>query len=82
MRKNDRGLLIELTAGYGHAGYYEAGIGLGGSFSITPCLKLTGRYLFVGYSSRNERERAYVGDQDFLLDANVARLQIGLQVLF
>lgn len=64
-KENDRGLLIELTAGYGHAGYYEAGIGLGGSFSITPCLKLTGRYIFVGYSSRNERERAYVGEQDF-----------------
>lgn len=90
-KENDRGLLIELTAGYGHATSYvpsesyasiSPGIGLGGSFSITPCLKLTGRYLFVGYSSRNERERAYVGEQDFLLDANVARLQIGLQVLF
>lgn len=66
----------------GQAGYYEAGIGLGGSFSITPHLKLTGRYLFVGYSSRDERERAYAGERNFLLDANVARLQIGLQVLF
>lgn len=62
--------------------YYEAGIGLGGTFSITPHLKLVGRYLFVGYSSRHERERAYAGDHDFLLDANVARLQIGLQYLF
>ena len=29
--------------------YYEAGVGLGGTFSITPHLKLVGRYLFVGY---------------------------------
>jgi hypothetical protein len=29
-----------------------------------------------------ERERAYAGERNFLLDANVARLQIGLQVLF
>ena len=29
-----------------------------------------------------EQERAYAGERNFLLDANVARLQIGLQVLF
>lgn len=126
-KENDRGFLVELTAGFrmtfetrrydfkiytpfvrfnylsrprwalfaeaqGNIGsrdvdgaqcrYYEAGIGLGGTFSITPHLKLVGRYLFMGYSSRHERESAYAGDHDFLLDANVARLQIGLQYLF
>ena len=77
-KENDRGLLIELTAGYGHATSYVPSESYA---SISPGIG-TGRYLFVGYSSRNERERAYVGEQDFLLDANVARLQIGLQVLF
>lgn len=64
------------------AGYSEIGLGLGASYTLSRHVKIVGRYLFVGYSEREERKNAYAGNKDFLLDANVGRLQLGVQVLF
>lgn len=66
----------------GQCEYDEVGISLGGTYALSSHVRLVGRYLFVGYSTRKEREKAYVGKSDFLLDANIARLQAGVQVLF
>lgn len=64
------------------SGYSEIGLSLGASYTLSRHVKLVGRYLFIGYSEREERKNAYAGNGDFLLDANVGRLQLGVQVLF
>ncbi|ADV44848.1 hypothetical protein [Bacteroides helcogenes] len=66
----------------GQCNYDEVGISFGGNYALTPHIKLIGRYLFIGYSTRREREKAYAGKHDFLLDGNIARLQAGLQLIF
>ncbi|VFB12896.1 Uncharacterised protein [Bacteroides heparinolyticus] len=66
----------------GQGGYGEIGIGLGASYTLTRNIKVIGRYLFIGYSSRDARKQVYAGNGDFLLDANITRLQLGAQVRF
>lgn len=66
----------------GQASYSEIGLALGASLSLSRHIKMVGRYLFIGYSERDARKAPYMGNGDFLLDANVTRLQLGLQVIF
>lgn len=66
----------------GQSGYGEIGIGLGASYTLTRNVKAIGRYLFIGYSSRDARKQVYAGNGHFLLDANITRLQLGVQVRF
>ena len=66
----------------GEGGYGEIGLALGASLSLSRHIKMVGRYLFVGYSGRDARKAPYMGNGDFLLDANMTRLRLGLQVIF
>lgn len=66
----------------GQSGYSEAGLTLGATYSIGKHLRLVGHYLFVGYSDNDDKSGARIGGGDFALDANIARFQLGAQVLF
>lgn len=66
----------------GQSGYSEAGLTLGATYSINRHMSLVGHYLFIGYSGNDDRSGARLGGGTFALDANVARLQLGAQVLF
>ncbi len=66
----------------GQSGYGEAGVSFGAIYPISNRLKLVGHYLFVGVSGEEGREGASVNKGDFTLDANVRRLQFGLQFIF
>lgn len=66
----------------GQTGYDEAGLSFGLTYSLVKHLNLVGHYLFVGYSGKNEKEGAWLGNSDFALDASVSRLQLGLQFIF
>ena len=61
----------------------EAGISLGISYSLSHHLNLMLRYLHIGYSeSLRAHGNACWGDHKFILDANISRLQIGVQYIF
>lgn len=67
----------------GQCTYQEAGFSLGASYAVCPHLRLMAQYLFLGWSSDDYKEGAWLGKHaDFGLDANVRRFQLGLQFLF
>lgn len=66
----------------GQSGYSEIGLSLGATYSIRKHVRLVGRYLFVGYSGDNDESDARMRKGNFALDANVCRLQLGVQYLF
>lgn len=66
----------------GQSGYSEIGLSLGATYSIRKHVRLVGRYLFVGYSEDNDESGARMRKGNFVLDANVCRLELGAQYLF
>lgn len=63
--------------------YMEAGITFGGSYTLCNHLNFIARYLYIGYSDSPRRhEGAYLGSGRGIIDANLCRLQIGLQYIF
>lgn len=66
----------------GQAGYTETGVALGGSYVVTPRLRLVGRYLFVGISDNSDWTGRPEDEKRFLFDARSGRLHLGLQWQF
>lgn len=66
----------------GQGSYSEAGLSFGLTYPIWKRLNLVGHYLFIGYSEKDDKEKAWLGDKNFALDANIQRLQLGIQYLF
>lgn len=67
----------------GQSGFSEVGLNFGLAYALNPHLNLTGHYLFLGYSGKDDKEGAWAGrHHDFGLDANAQRFQIGVQYIF
>lgn len=66
----------------GQSSYGEIGLSLGATYSIGKHVRLVGHYLFVGYSGDEDESGARMQKGNFALDANVCRLQLGVQYLF
>ncbi len=64
--------------------YAEAGVTFGASYRLWKGLRLTARYLYLGYSGSSPYRRSdgCWGDGGFVLDAGWNRLQVGLQYTF
>jgi hypothetical protein len=61
----------------------EAGFSFGASYTLSNHFNLLLRYLYVGFShSVRVHQKACWGDHNFILDANLSRLQIGVQYIF
>lgn len=65
-------------------GHADAGFTLGASYALSKCFSLLMRYPYIGYSGdhygRDQGASLYGGD--FVIDANLRRLQVGLQFTF
>ena len=72
--------------GGGSPHYVEAGFSLGISYPFNEHLKLVCQYLHIGYSNEYNNDRAKHGmnlhSGDWVLDANIKRLSIGLSWTF
>lgn len=64
--------------------YAEAGVTFGASYRIWKGLRITARYLYLGYSGASAMRRSggCWGDGNMILDAGWNRLQAGLQYTF
>ena len=76
----------EGSLGGGDPNFVEAGFSLGISYPFNEHLKLVCQYLHIGYSNEYNNDRAKHGmnlhSGDWVLDANIKRLSIGLSWTF
>ena len=63
-------------------GYKEAGISLGAYLPLNNHLKVVCQYLHIGYSEQELKSGAFIHSGDWGIDANIKRLQLGLNWTF
>lgn len=67
----------------GDDNYIEAGFSLGVSYALGRHWSLLLRYPYIGYSDGYHRHDGFcLGDGKFLIDGNLRRLQMGVQIIF
>lgn len=62
--------------------YLEAGLSLGASLPLNRHLKVICQYLHIGYSEQYQKSGAFIHSGDWGIDANIKRLQLGLNWTF
>ncbi|NDV59880.1 hypothetical protein [Bacteroides sp. 519] len=73
--------IAERDVSGGQSGYSEGGFTFGATYPICKNVKISGQYLFLGWSENNRKEGAWLNKSKFGLDANIQRLHLGIQII-